>query len=55
MKTTLNTHDKTLTVNGVAYRIRYFTKDVVVLDTDKLQGEFGDEYPMHLVQTKILT
>jgi hypothetical protein len=52
-KTILSDHDKTLTVNGVAYRVRYYNDRVVVCDTDKLKGKFGDEYPMSWVDTQI--
>lgn len=37
---------KQLTVNGIIYAVRYMTETKVVCDTDELQGEFGDEYPL---------
>lgn len=52
-KTTLSDHNKTLTVNGKAYRVRYYTADTVVCDTDELQGKHGDEYPRNLVEITI--
>lgn len=46
---------KYLTIKGEQYKVRYYSrtsegKAVVVLDTDRLQGTFGDEWPV--VQTK---
>lgn len=52
-KTILSDHNKTLTVMGKDYRVRYYNDDKVVCDTDELQGKFGDEYPMTLVDTVI--
>ncbi len=51
----IDQHNKTLTVDGVAYRVRYYNDDKVVCDTDKLQGKFGDEYPMSSVDNIIKT
>ena len=52
-KTILSDHDKTLTIDGKAYRVRYYTADTVVCDTDELQGKFGDQYPRNLVDSEI--
>ena len=52
-KTVLSDHNKILTVNGKDYRVRYYTADTVVCETDELQGKFGDEYPRTLVDTVI--
>ena len=52
-KIILSDHNKTLTVNGVAYRVRYYTADTVVCDTDKLQGKHGDEFPRNQVELTI--
>lgn len=45
---------QTLTIRGETYKVRYFTtsedgKTIAVLDTDKLEGPYGDEYPMEKV------
>lgn len=42
---------KTLRIDGVDYRIRYmYTRDDgskwYVLDTDRLMGKYGDEWPV---------
>ena len=44
--------DKTLTVNGKDYKIRYTTPLKVVCDTDELQGEFGDEFPLSKISSQ---
>ena len=49
----LNTSDFTLKVENKKYRVRYWSKDVVVCDTDKLDGKFGDEYPLSDVLMKV--
>jgi len=33
-KTTLSDTDKRLTVNGKAYKVRYYTADTIICDTD---------------------
>ena len=52
-QTTLDDHNKTLTVNGKAYRVRYYNDRLVVCDTDELEGKFGDEYPRSWVDVVI--
>lgn len=50
---------KTLTIRGTVYEVRYTTLSgtaagaiKAVLNTDKLQGEFGDEWPLIKVNGK---
>jgi hypothetical protein len=45
----LNNCDKTLTINKKTYKVRYYTVDTIVCETDELQGKFGDQFPLNLV------
>ena len=42
--------DGTLFFKGKYYKIRYVSNGVIVLDTDKLFGRWGDEFPLELVK-----
>jgi hypothetical protein len=51
MSATLSKSGKTLTVDGVKYKVRYaYQHDtegtLLVCATDKLRGKYGDEYPL---------
>jgi len=41
---------KYLIIDGKKYKIRYKDKDNIILDTDKLYGEFGDEFPLKYIK-----
>lgn len=43
---TLNVKNMTLNVNEDSYKVRYLTKKLIVLDSDKFEGKFGDEFPI---------
>jgi len=32
------------------YKIRYVAKGTLILDTNKLMGRFGDEFPLELIK-----
>jgi len=42
----------TLTVNGKEYKIRYTTPHKIICNTDELQGEFGDEFPISKISNQ---
>ena len=54
MKSTTTTYGKleseTLLYKGKYYKIRYITVECIILDTDKLFGQYGDEFPLSLVK-----
>lgn len=39
-----------LKYQGKLYKIRYVENGVLILDTDKLFGNWGDEFPLDLVK-----
>lgn len=41
---------ETLLYKGVYYKLRYVTAECLVLDTDKLFGKYGDEFPLELIK-----
>lgn len=44
--TTLDVKKMTLNVNEVSYKVRYLTEKLIVLNSDKFEGKFGDEFPI---------
>lgn len=39
-----------LAYQGKYYKIKYFVKGSLILDTNKLMGKFGDEFPLELIK-----
>jgi len=54
MKSTNTTYGRIegelLYYKGTYYKLRYVTAECLVLDTDKLFGRFGDEFPLELIK-----
>lgn len=44
--TILDVKKMTLNVNEVSYKVRYLTEKLIVLNSDKFEGRFGDEFPI---------
>ena len=42
--------DSCLAYKGKYFKIRYVSKGVLIMDSNKLMGRFGDEFPLELIK-----